>query len=137
VYPLGIAVASAEMHQPALSRAVPLAAGISVLLAGALQFTAWKARQLACCRFAPELDHRVSASAAAAVRHGVYLGVRCAACCAGLMLALLTIGVMDLRAMAVITAAITIERLAGERAARAIGLLVVGAGFYLIGRALL
>jgi len=71
------------------------------------------------------------------VRHGMYLGLRCAACCAGLMLVLLAIGVMDLRAMAFITAAITIERLAGECAARVIGGLVSVAGLYLIGRALL
>ena len=39
--------------------------------------------------------------------------------------------------MAVVTAAITVERLApaGERVARAIGVLVVGAGYVLIARA--
>jgi predicted metal-binding membrane protein len=137
VFPLGIAVAAAEMKHPALAEAVPLAVGVVVLLAGALQFTAWKARQLACCRVAPDLSYRVSTGTGAAVRHGMYLGLRCAACCAGLMLVLLAIGVMDLRAMAFITAAITIERLAGECAARVIGGLVSVAGLYLIGRALL
>jgi len=50
---------------------------------------------------------------------------------------LLVIGVMDLRAMAVVAAAVTVERLApgGERAARAIGAVVVGAGLTLIARA--
>jgi predicted metal-binding membrane protein len=44
---------------------------------------------------------------------------------------------MDLRAMAVVTAAITVERHApaGERVARAIGAVVVGAGLLLIARA--
>jgi hypothetical protein len=44
---------------------------------------------------------------------------------------------MDLRAMAVVAAAITVERLApgGERIARAIGAVVVAAGLYLIARA--
>jgi len=44
---------------------------------------------------------------------------------------------MDLRAMAVVAAAVTVERLApaGERAARAIGAVVVGAGLTLIARA--
>ena len=53
------------------------------------------------------------------------------------MAVLLVIGVMDLRAMAVVTAAITGERLApaGERVARAIGALVVAAGLLLIARA--
>ena len=50
------------------------------------------------------------------------------------MAVLLVIGVMDLRAMAVVTAAITIERLApaGERVAQVIGAVVVGAGLLLI-----
>jgi hypothetical protein len=44
---------------------------------------------------------------------------------------------MDVRAMAVVTAAITVERLApaGERVARAIGAVTVGVGLFLIGRA--
>jgi hypothetical protein len=43
---------------------------------------------------------------------------------------------MDLRAMAVVAAAITAERLAqaGERVARAIGTVVVAAGFFMITR---
>jgi len=50
---------------------------------------------------------------------------------------LLVIGIMDLRAMAVVTAAITIERLApgGERVARAIGAVCAGAGVVLLARA--
>ena len=53
------------------------------------------------------------------------------------MAVLLVIGVMDLRAMAIVTAAITVERLAptGDRVARAIGAVVVGAGLFLIARA--
>jgi predicted metal-binding membrane protein len=53
------------------------------------------------------------------------------------MAILLVIGVMDLRAMAVVAAAITVERLApaGKRVARATGAVVVGAGLLLIARA--
>jgi predicted metal-binding membrane protein len=53
------------------------------------------------------------------------------------MATLLVIGVMDLRAMAVVGTAITVERLApaGKRVARAIGAVVVGAGLFLITRA--
>jgi hypothetical protein len=45
------------------------------------------------------------------------LGLHCCRCCAGLIAILLVIGVMDLRAMAVVGAAITVERIApaGER----------------------
>jgi predicted metal-binding membrane protein len=73
----------------------------------------------------------------AAWRHGLRLGVHCSYCCLGLIALLLAIGVMDLRAMAAITAAITVERLApaGERVARAIGAVVVLAGLLLIARA--
>jgi predicted metal-binding membrane protein len=51
------------------------------------------------------------------------------------MAVLLAVGVMDLRA----TAAITLERLApaGERVARATGLLVVAAGLFLVLRAVI
>jgi hypothetical protein len=44
---------------------------------------------------------------------------------------------MDLRVMAAVTAAITLERLApaGERIARAIGTAVVGVGLFLMARA--
>jgi predicted metal-binding membrane protein len=52
-FPLGVALAAVEMRLPALARAVPIAIGVVVLMAGALQFTARKARYLACCREAP------------------------------------------------------------------------------------
>ena len=58
VFPLGVTLAAIEMQQPALARAVPIAAGVVVLIAGALQFTAWKARHLACCREAPGRGRR-------------------------------------------------------------------------------
>ena len=75
----------------------------------------------------------MSASYGETWRHGLRLGLHCSRYCAGLMAILLVIGVMDLRAMAVVAAAITVERLApaGERVARAIGA-VVGAGLFLI-----
>jgi len=104
------------------------------LIAGALQLTAWKARHLACCREAPGRGRTLPADAGTAWQHGLRLGLHCSHCCAGLMAILLVIGVMDLRAMAVVAAAITVERLApaGERVARAIGAVVVGAGLVLI-----
>jgi predicted metal-binding membrane protein len=42
VFPLGVALATIEMQQPALARAVPIAIGVVMLIAGALQFTAWR-----------------------------------------------------------------------------------------------
>jgi predicted metal-binding membrane protein len=137
VFPLGVALAEIEMQQPALARAAPIAVCVVVLVAGALQFTAWKARHLSCSREAPGAGHTLSADAGAAWRHGLRLGLHCSYCCAGLTTILLVIGVMDLRAMAVVTVAITLERLApaGERVARAIGAVVIGTGLFLITRA--
>jgi predicted metal-binding membrane protein len=135
--PLGLALAAIEMQQPALARAVPVAAGVVVLMAGALQFTKWKARHLTCCRETPGRGRTLAADAGTAWRHGLRLGLHCSCVCAGPMAILLVIGVMDLRAMAVVTAAITAERLApaGERVARAVGGAVVAAGLLLIARA--
>ena len=137
VFPLGVALAAVEMRQPALARAVPVAAGVVVLIAGALQLTAWKARHLACCRETPGRDCTLSAGAGTAWRHGLRLGLQCSHCCGNLMVILLVFGVMDLRAMAVVTAAITAERLApaGEGVARALGTVVAGVGLFLIARA--
>ena len=137
VFPLGVGLAAVEMQHPALARAVPIAVGVVVLIAGILQFAAWKARHLACCREARGRGRTLPADVATACRHGVRLGLHCTCCCGGLMAILLVIGVMDIRAMAVVTAAITVERLApaGDRVARAIGAVVIAAGLFLIARA--
>jgi predicted metal-binding membrane protein len=137
VFPLGTALAALEMRAPALARAVPLAVGVVLLVAGALQLGSWKMRHLACCRDEPARDRRIASDAATAWRHGLRLGVRCCRCCAGLMAILLATGVMDLRAMAVVAAAITAERLApaGERVARVTGVVAIVAGLLAIARA--
>jgi predicted metal-binding membrane protein len=136
-FPLGIALAAIEMQLTELARAVPMAVGVVVLIAGALQFSAWKANHLAYCRGSPGRGRTLPANAGTAWRHGLRLGIHCGYCCAGLTAVLLVIGVMELRAMAVVMAAITVERLApaGERVARAIGAVVVAAGLFLIARA--
>jgi predicted metal-binding membrane protein len=136
-FPLGVALATVEMQLPALARGVPIAAGVVVLIAGVLQFTTWKAHHLACCREEPRRGRTLPADAGTAWRHGLRLGLHCSCCCAGLTAILLVLGVMNLGVMAVVTAAITVERLApaGERVARGIGAVVVGAGLFLIARA--
>jgi predicted metal-binding membrane protein len=131
---VGVLLVAAEMQLPALARTVPIAVGVVVLIAGAFQFTARKAHHLASCREAPEIGFTLPVDAGTAWQHGLRLGLHCSHCCVGLMAILLVIGVMDLRAMAVVAAAITVERLApaGERVARAIGAVVVGAGLFLL-----
>ncbi len=136
-FALGVGLTAIEMQQPALARAAPVAVGMVVVIAGVLQFTEWKACHLAYCRQAPGRGLALPAVAGAAWRQGVRLGLHCGRCCVGLMAILLVTGVMDLRAMAVVTAAITVERVApgGERVARAIGAVAVGTGLFLIARA--
>jgi predicted metal-binding membrane protein len=137
VFPLGIALAEIEMRQPALSRAVPVAIGAIVLLAGVFQFTAWKTRALARCREIPGRGRTLRSDARTAWRHGLRLGLHCSQGCASLMTILLVSGVMDLGAMTMVTAAITVERLAPPRAsaARAIGAVIAVIGLLLIARA--
>jgi predicted metal-binding membrane protein len=137
VFALGAALAQVVMQMPLVARAVPVSWGLVVLLAGAFQLTAWKARHLACCRQAAGPSPAFPADAGTAWRHGVRLGLHCIHSCAGLTATLLVMGVMDLRAMAIVTAAIAAERLApaGERVARAVGFVSVGAGLLLTARA--
>lgn len=129
IFPLGVAFAELAMRSDAVSRATPLLGAVVVMLAGVSQFTGWKLRQLARCRHEGACCR--TARAPGAFRAGARLGQRCVACCAGLTAVLLVIGVMDLLAMGLLTAAICGERLlkAGAGAARLTGaaLLVGGA----------
>jgi predicted metal-binding membrane protein len=136
-FPLGAALAGAEMQYPALARAVPIAVSLVVVIGGVVQFTPWKARHLACCREAPARGRTLPVDTVTAWRHGLRLGLSCSYSCAGLTAILMVMGVMDLRMMAAVTAAITIERLSpgGERVARATGAVTVAAGLLLIARA--
>ena len=122
VYPIGVVVASAMMRWQALAQAAPIAGGVVILLAGFLQLTAWKARQLQACRS--------SECAKNPWQHGLRLGLRCTLCCSGLMSILLVIGVMNLAAMGVVTVAITAERLAPKPQiiSRVIGVAAIVAG---------
>jgi len=136
-FPLGATLAAIEMREPAVARAVPVAIGAVVAIGGALQLTAWKAHHLACCREAPGAGRALPADLGTAWRHGLRLGLHCCQCCLGPIAILLAVGVMDLRAMVAVTAAITLERLApaGDRVARAIGFGVIGIGLLLVARA--
>lgn len=137
VFAVGVTVAAIEMERPVLARAVPVVAGLVVMIAGALQFSKWKMRHLSSCREAPGRECTLPAQASAAWRQGLHFGLHCGLSCANLTAILLVFGVMDLRAMAAVTAAITVERLApaGEAAARASGFVVLGVGLILIARA--
>jgi predicted metal-binding membrane protein len=131
VFAGGTVLATIGMRNPTSSNITPLAASLAVIAAGAMHFTAAKARHLACCR--ERSDTRLPSDAGTAWRHGLQLGVRCVRCCANLTAILIALGAMDLVVMVLVTAAISAERLspAGVRAARATGVAAVLVGLML------
>jgi predicted metal-binding membrane protein len=137
VYPVGAVLAEMAMRSSAFARAIPVATGLIVLLAGGLQFTAWKSRQLACCRAVSRQP--LQGTPATAFCHGFHLGMRCVRCCLGLSAILLVTGVMDLRAMALVTVAITLERIScgAGRGVAAIGACAVACGIALVASAVM
>ena len=123
-------VASLSAHHPGLERVMPVVGGATISIAGLLQFSSWKKRHLACCRGSAWASAAVSLKSPAAWRHGLRLGLHCNCCCAGMTAVLLALGIMDLRVMAVVGAAVTIERLSPARApvVHTLGILLLGAG---------
>jgi predicted metal-binding membrane protein len=135
VYPVGVSLTAVTMQWPVLMRLVPVATGIVLLLAGMVQLTSWKARQLRLCRDASGCGSR-SAAGVTVWQHGLRLGVDCVLCCAAFMSVLLVTDVMSLTNMAVITVAITLERVARnpEVIARVFGVAIMGFGLLTIVR---
>jgi len=133
-YAAGAGLMVLETRWLTVTRWLPVASAVTLLVAGGVQLTSWKARQLALCRKA--CGDPSASSATGAWRHGLGLGMRCSLCCGGLMLALFAIG-MDLVAMAAVTLAISAERLAPAplRVARLAGVTVVVVGVMTIVRA--
>lgn len=136
IFALGAVLTQVLLQMNTVARAVPALSGLVVLLSGAFQFTAWKAHHLSCCR--QQQPAQLPTHAGTAWRHGLRLGRHCVFSCAGLTTLLLVSGVMDLRAMVVVTALITAERLApdGEGVARAAGAVAMAAGLLMSARAL-
>jgi predicted metal-binding membrane protein len=137
VFPLGVWLNAVLMQYRELSLIVPLAVGIVVLAVSLLQLTDWKLHQLACCRELPFRGQTVPDDASTAWKHGLHLGIQCSRCSAGLMSILLVIGMMNLFGMAIVTLAITFERLApaSKWVTVTIGAIGIGAGFFLIAQA--
>ncbi|HKT96867.1 MAG TPA: DUF2182 domain-containing protein [Paraburkholderia sp.] len=138
VFPLCAALAAIAIRVPALAHAAPAFAGAFVVLASLLQFTSWKAKRLAGCHDMRRCEWRAPDRAYAALRHGMRLGLHCASCCGNWMAVLLALGVMDWRAMGVVTAAIAAERVVPYhgRVVKIIGLAGIAAGLVMMVRGL-
>jgi predicted metal-binding membrane protein len=132
----GAGVVAIEMRWRMGAQWLPVAAGVALLVAGGVQLTPWKARQLARCREAA-CGCPPGPGAAAALRHGLGLGVRCSLSCGSLMLALLALGMMNPVVMGAATLAIAAERWAPvpPRVARPLGVAILAAGVLTIARA--
>lgn len=122
-YPVGLLISNAVMQSSVIAKFVPLTTALVLIACGVFQFTSWKSHRLACCT-------RSDFETGSSWKNGIRLGFDCAICCLGFMFILLVIGVMDLRAMAIIAVAITIERVA-PHTARIIGLIIVVIGMIL------
>ena len=136
VLTLDAAIAALERWQPVVAgRVVPLAGALAVLIAGVVQRSGWKERQLAHCTRSER--EAIAPIVAESWRHGYRLGRCCVASCAPVMSVLLVAGVMNLHGMIAVTTAITIERVApfGSRLVRPIGVALIGAGLVLMSRA--
>jgi predicted metal-binding membrane protein len=107
--------------------------GAGLLVAsGAYQFSPLKDRCLSVCRSPLHLLMRAGTYRGPTrhVRAGVYHGAYCVGCCWSLMLALLVLGVMDLRWMAAFAAGIVLEKVwrHGRKVALAMGVALVVLG---------
>ena len=128
-YGAGEAFCTAAMSSPAIERAIPVAAAASLAIAGFYQLTPWKTECLMHCRDPLHfVTHRPGGGWREAVRLGIAQGERCVACCWGLMLMQLVLGMASLPLMIGIAIVIAAEKLLPEPAivARGIGLAAVG-----------
>lgn len=134
VFVVGTLLATLEMRSPTLASTEPLIAGLVVVIAGLLQLTGWKARQLASCHNLSGHDPVLPLDLHSALKGGLRLGLHCVLCCVGLTAVLLVSGIMNLFVIAIVAIAITLERVAPapRRVAQAIGLIMIATGLILI-----
>lgn len=126
---------SAALLSPELVAVSPVFGGIFLILAGAYQLTPLKHICLAHCRtplgfLMTEWREGTRGALIMGLRHGIY----CVGCCWALMTLLFVAGVMNLLWVALIAAYILIEKAvpAGQWLSRAIGVLMVGWGVWLL-----
>ena len=133
-YACGVTVAAAAMRWVAVSRAVPVASGAALIVAGVYQLTPWKFACLRHCRdpLSVVAGH-LHGGPLGALRLGLHHGTYCAACCWALMLVQLALGVMSIPVMAAVAIVIALEKLTPW--GRAISS-VFGAAVILLGAAL-
>jgi predicted metal-binding membrane protein len=138
-YAVGVGVAALAMASESASRAVPLACGAALVIAGLYQLTPWKSACLRHCRnpLAIVAEH-LGTGRPGALALGLHHGALCAACCWGLMVIQLTLGIMNLGAMVLVAVVIAAEKLwfRGEAVARATGVAAIAGGVIVVASSL-
>ncbi len=111
----------------------PWVAGGALLAAGVYQLTPLKSACLRHCRSPLHLLLGGRPGTLGAVWMGIEHGAVCVGCCIGLMLALFALGVMSLVWMALVAAAVLLEKLlpGGERLARGLAIVLIGLGVWI------
>jgi predicted metal-binding membrane protein len=123
-YAAGVVVAHAAMASVAVCRAIPLAAAGALVFAGIFQLSPWKSACLRHCRDPLSVvAHHLGGGWRGVLGLGIHHGAFCAACCWGLMVIQLVLGVMNLAVMVSVGLVIALEKLIhrGEFVARITG----------------
>jgi predicted metal-binding membrane protein len=140
-YAIGVALTQAAMRSATFSRAMPIVSAAALITAGVYQLTSWKAACLEHCRdpFHLMARHLGRPGWRGALELGLHHGAFCAACCWGLMVVQLVLGVMSLGAMVLVAVVIAAEKLlaSGVLIARFAGATAIVAGAGMALRALL
>jgi predicted metal-binding membrane protein len=107
--------------------------GGALLLAGAYQLTRYKTVCLRHCRTPLDFMLHWRSGCRGGLQMGLHHGLFCLGCCWGLMLVLLTVGVMNLVWMALVAAVIFIEKVLpfGWATAKVVGIVLLGVGISL------
>ena len=115
---------------------LPRVAGAILLVAGAYQFTPWKAACLRACRtpLGFILSHDFNSGVGGAVRAGVAHGAYCVGCCWALMSVLVVVGLMNLVWMAALALVFQAEKnwRHGVALTRAAGVTIAALGLAII-----
>ncbi len=126
---------SAALLSPEMISVTPFLGGILLILAGVYQFTPLKRACLSRCRtplgfLMTEWREGTKGALIMGMRHGGY----CVGCCWPMMTLLFVAGVMNLLWVALIAACVLVEKIApaGQWVSRAIGLLTIGWGAWLL-----
>jgi predicted metal-binding membrane protein len=139
-YVVGAVVAQGAIRFETVSRAVPAASGVALVVAGIYQLTPWKTACLRHCRNPTQLmsGHLGRRGWRDALSLGLHHGTFCAGCCCGLMLVQLVLGVMSIGTMVLVAAVIAAEKTlaSGVGIARTVGGAAVLAGAGMVLRAL-